>query len=235
MGNAIFTRCITSPSVLPIGKGGTGATTTTGSCINLGLGDINQMDFSANSYSDWLSAVQTYVDQNLQTRRPFAFHAGWQGIGYGSGLAYYTLDSGFKFLMLFNENERSGVKYYFKRPNENNWNEAATNVGTTLYDNSSGTTGTVNLSDNVANYKLLEICFNDMATQRVYEPNGKAPTLCTMNSDIYNTIYFKQSRLYISGNTMTVQSSLSAWASNDTGMTTRNINEISIYKIIGYK
>ena len=235
MSEAIFTRCVNPPNVMPIEKGGTGATTTTGSCINLGLGDTNQMDFSANSYTDWLSTVQTYVDQNLQTRRPFTFHAGWKGVGYGSGIAYHTLDSGFKFLMLFNENERSGVKYFFKRPNENSWNEASTNVGTTLYDNSSGTTGTVNLSDSVANYKWLEICFNDMSTQRVYEPNGKAPTLCTMNSDIYNTVYFKQSRLYISGNTMTVQSSLSAWASNDTSMTTRNINEIPIYKVIGYK
>ncbi len=37
LGNAIFTRCITSPSILPIGKGGTGATTISEARTNLAV------------------------------------------------------------------------------------------------------------------------------------------------------------------------------------------------------
>lgn len=37
MGDAIFTRCITSPSVLPIGKGGTGGNNEKSARTNLGV------------------------------------------------------------------------------------------------------------------------------------------------------------------------------------------------------
>lgn len=37
MGEAIFTRCVTSPSILPIGKGGTGGSTTSEARTNLAV------------------------------------------------------------------------------------------------------------------------------------------------------------------------------------------------------
>ena len=52
MGDAIFTRCVNSPSVLPIGKGGTGGTTEKTALANLGISDINQMNFQAENYED---------------------------------------------------------------------------------------------------------------------------------------------------------------------------------------
>ena len=93
--------------VIPSSIGGSGATTALNALINLGISDTNQTNFTANSYSDWLSQVQSYVDANLQTRRPFAFNAGWSGVGFGCGLAYQTLDTTsneeLKFLILFNQ------------------------------------------------------------------------------------------------------------------------------------
>lgn len=238
MSEAIFTRCVNPPNVMPIEKGGTSGTTTNAACINLGLGDINQMDFSANSYNDWVSAVQSYVDQNLQTRRPFAFHAGWQGIGYGSGLAYYTLDSGFKFLMLFNENEHSGVKYYFKRPGEN-WVEASVNRGTVLYSNSSGTKNTVTLSDSLSNYSNIDIEYTVQGrymTSRIYNPNGRWTTILE-TSGYADSLFYRECCLSMSGSTIAFQTERTHWGYFSNGGTTSVHNEIdlSITKVIGHK
>lgn len=224
---------------LSIANGGTGATTSKNACINLGLGDTNQMDFSANSYNEWVTSVQSYVDQNLQTRRPFVFNAGWQGIGFGSGLAYQTLDTTSnvetKFLILFNI--VSGVKYYYKSPENgvSTWRETSSGRGTVLYDNSSGTTGTITLTDSSANFNYIDIIFNNNCYRRVYDPNNKSTTLFDIGADSYSTVYFNQNTINISGNTITVVGNLMAYASNGTTMTTQQVNTISINKIIGYK
>ncbi len=60
----------------------------------------------------------------------------------------------------------------------------------TLYDNSSGTTGTVTLSDSASNYKYLEIHYCDVNKTvynscKIYSPNGKNALLTI--SWVYNT------------------------------------------------
>ena len=80
MAEAIFTRCVNPPNVIPIEKGGTGVTTEKTALANLGISDINQMDFPAENYADWLSKVLAYVDNNAKLLIPFAFNAGWQGV-----------------------------------------------------------------------------------------------------------------------------------------------------------
>jgi NAD(P)-dependent dehydrogenase (short-subunit alcohol dehydrogenase family) len=49
-----------------------------------------------------------------------------------------------------------------------------------LYNNASGTTGTVSLAASAANYSILEIFYTDgtrMMSQRVYAPNGRTTIL----------------------------------------------------------
>lgn len=48
MGNAIFTRCITAPSILPIGKGGTGGATVSDARTNLGVITDVQLYYNAS-------------------------------------------------------------------------------------------------------------------------------------------------------------------------------------------
>lgn len=197
-----------------IANGGTGANNDLGALINLGISDSNQMDFQANDFNSWISQVQSYVDSNLETRRPFVFHAGWQGVGYGAGLAYQTLDTGLKFLIIFNENSGCGVKYYFKRPNEN-WIETSSNRGTVIYSNSSGATGTITLSDYPSNYDYVDITYKNytdnnavFAVTRVFAPftNKKfnlfsVATEHDTNAHTYSA-WFKCPMAYFSGNAM---------------------------------
>lgn len=196
-----------------IANGGTGATTALAALQNLGVSDVNQTDFSANSYSNWVSQVQSYVDSNLQTRRPFVFHAGWSGVGYGCGLAYQTLDTTsnqeFKFLILFNQFESAGVKYYCKYPKNGvfTWEEVGSDRGVILY-NGPDKNDNITLTDSIANYDYVDIIYRDNGadgeacnfhTKRLYDPSVNrtcltAPTISNLGNNVYESI------LYFSGN-----------------------------------
>ena len=216
---------------VPINRGGTNATTSENACINLGLGSSATSDFSANDYNSWGAHALNYVDNNITDRRPFVFHAGWQSVGFGSGIAFKT-SSDYKFAMLNNQN--GGVSFWGKDSTHNVWGEMGI-LGHTLYDNSSGTTGTITLSESAANFNSIDIIYNNNCTSRVYSPNNKNVALFDMGADVYSTIYFNQNTINISGNTITVTGNLMAYASNGTTMTTQQSNTINIKKIIGYK
>lgn len=226
---------------LPINQGGTGATTALGALINLGVSDTNQMNFTANDYASWLSQVQTYVDNNLQTRRTFVFNAGWEGEGYGCGLAYQTLDTGFKFLILFNTVDEAGVKHYYKEPN-GNWTHADVNDGIILYDNGIGTNSNITLYDSASNYNRLKICyFNDDSNYfdlEISEPNGKT-TLLSSQRYVHSTgnTYFKTCEITISGTTLAFATENYNMLKITSGgvMTYHHNQTFKIYKVIGYK
>ena len=62
------------------------------------------------------------------------------------------------------------------------WNDwYSPSNGVTLYDNSSGTNGTVTLSESAANFSSLDICYKSRYSERnsikVYEPEGKIANL----------------------------------------------------------
>jgi hypothetical protein len=230
---------------LPIANGGTGSTSGTSAICNLGLTEYTTNDFQANSYSDWVSAVQNFVDTQLDgKRKPLFFHAGWQGVGYGSGLAWQSLltaSDGVKFLILFNEADTAGVKFYFKRPNES-WVETSSNRGTILY-NSSGSRDTLTLSDSLANYDYVDIIWNDGTdehnrndyTNRVYSPNGKYTTLTTqvLNS---TGIWVKNSQIYLNGTSISrTYSKCFGIANGHTDVSQWDQNAVYIMQVRGYK
>ena len=102
-----------------------------------------------------------------------------------------------------------------------------------LYDNSSGTTGTVPLSESAANFSYLEIFFstydeaNRMVSNKISTPNGKISRLLFFGSTY---MYYKD--ITISGTSITVTNNSRVAISNGTGDTT---NEIKIYKVVGYR
>lgn len=111
--------------------------------------------------------------------------------------------------------------------------------GQVLYDNSTGTNGTVTLSDSAANYDCLEIFYRDNDTTyssvKVDIPDGKHVDISTIERWGY-TLYIKQKRITISGTSITngnVAEAQFTSAPKNTINTTAN--NIYITKVIGYK
>lgn len=114
-----------------------------------------------------------------------------------------------------------------------------------LYDNSSGTTGKVTLSQTAANFSILEIFFCDIdgnySSVRVWSPNGKVVSLTT--SAVVGTNLFFVSwtrRVKINGTSIANQmvSSYSTgrfyiYATGSTGV--QSDNYIKIVKVLGWK
>lgn len=78
--------------------------------------------------------------------------------------------------------------------------------GQVLYDNSTGTNGTVTLSDSAVNYDYMDIFYRDndqtCSSVRVYNPDNKHVDISTI-SRWGNALYIKQKRITISGNKIT--------------------------------
>lgn len=73
-----------------------------------------------------------------------------------------------------------------------------------LYNNTNGTTGTVTLNDSASNYDIIDIIFRtndwEFSSTRVSSPNGRTAILTGVNGG--SNFYFKNSSVYISGNTI---------------------------------
>lgn len=106
-----------------------------------------------------------------------------------------------------------------------------------LYDNSSGTTGTVTLSQNVANFKYIEIFYKDDWAQkksdRIYKPTENRAQLLTCRIVSNNSIFMRYKDVAISGTTITndMVGNYTSWDNNTKDTT----NNVSIYKVLGYK
>lgn len=112
--------------------------------------------------------------------------------------------------------------------------------GEVLYNNTSGTTGTVTLSDSAANYYYLEIFYKNNdgfhSSTKVWSPNGKDVVLvsCTPINDNHNC-YLKSTQYSISGTKITPEkySEVAFYAKGDLNVDDSE-NRISIVKVLGY-
>ena len=111
-----------------------------------------------------------------------------------------------------------------------------------LYDNNSGTTGTITLSETAANFTYLEIFYFYphwdgylYGSTKIYSPNGKLSTLGTelQYRDDVGTMFLKWMRILISGTSLSVKAAGSAYYGNTSG--TDTTGGLKIYKVIGYK
>ena len=106
-----------------------------------------------------------------------------------------------------------------------------------LYDNSSGSNGTIALSDSAANYEFLEIFYKDDINQytstKIYQPNGKRITLFMSVINPSNSQTFVQSACKdINGTSITHQKASEVRIDSHNANTN---NYIYITKVIGYK
>jgi hypothetical protein len=115
---------------------------------------------------------------------------------------------------------------------------------TSLYDNSSGTTGTVTLSETAANFNYLEIfyqkknSYTNAFTQhstKVYSPNGKKVSLIwgAVETSAVNQVSF--STKTISGTSITHNYAGYINAAEGSVPVSMSTNEIYIIKVIGWK
>ncbi len=113
---------------------------------------------------------------------------------------------------------------------------------TTLYDNSSGTTGTITLSQTAANFSYLEIFYVDNAGNqaqsiRVPSPNGKTITLDNIepNSSGLSYAYQRISSYSISGTSITRKNSVYIQHNPSNSPNINTNTYIKIVKVLGYK
>ena len=112
---------------------------------------------------------------------------------------------------------------------------------TTLYNNTSGTTGTVTLSETAANFTYLEIFYGKGAeylnSMRIYSPNGKRAALSISyynNSSNLTQVNTKQ--ISISGTSITGVSGQSGWMNIiNSSASTGSGNEMMIFRVVGWK
>lgn len=109
-----------------------------------------------------------------------------------------------------------------------------------LYNNTSGTTGTVTLSDSCSNYNYIEIFFGDLGTTygnnsvKVYSPNGKTANLeVTTYTNDY--LYHLINHVTISDTTITkILAKRVRIKSADATIYVTDA-ETKIYRVVGYK
>lgn len=107
----------------------------------------------------------------------------------------------------------------------------------TLYENSSGTQGTVTLSETSANFSYMEIYYritdgaNIGKSVKVYAPNGKRVELDYTNADNAGNAWYKGKEVNISGTSITKFSAVEVTLK---GATTTNTDRIFITKVVGY-
>lgn len=113
-----------------------------------------------------------------------------------------------------------------------------------LYNNDSGTTGTVTLSSSAANYSYLEIFYGkdtgSIHSVRVYNPQGKSASLIMGYYANNGTSSFQQIQtkiVKISGTSITTNSNSTGLSNISYGNSVYiyNSNDIKIYKVLGYK
>ena len=105
---------------------------------------------------------------------------------------------------------------------------------TVLYNNASGTNGTVTLSESAANYNHMCIYFmsgdgdNQRTAALVYDPNGKTATLVSANPQSGGGVWINAAKYRISGTSMTVVTNTNGYAGGSSTSTTAVIRVIRV-------
>ena len=134
------------------------------------------------------------------------------------------------------DNATQGIYYNgWSNGTRGSWRRLA-DAPVVLYNNASGTNGSVALSSSAANYTYLEIFYrgndNQYSSVKVFEPNGKEVSLLVSLTSS-SQIYFKQKIVNISGTSIT-NTNYSQARFNASSQGWSNDNYIYITRVIGY-
>lgn len=112
-----------------------------------------------------------------------------------------------------------------------------------LYNNASGTAGTVTLNESVANYDYIDIFMvdnNDLqgGYNRIASPNGLEVVLSMVEPSSTTLTYIRRTRYNISGTTITPSTTTAAFTMMQNGTLSHggaSSNWLKIIKVVGYK
>lgn len=114
----------------------------------------------------------------------------------------------------------------------------ANDSGKSLYSNSSGTSGTVALSESAANYSKFEIHYMvgdyGCSAASVWSPNGKKAMMVGVHR-YDNDQWVKGTTVKINGTSITVTSYTTAWYADGGNTVVSHLNNIKITKVLAYK
>jgi hypothetical protein len=158
---------------------------------------------------------------------------------YGSGLAFGRLDTHGYLYTHYTVNTGSHTAIIGGGNGDKlNW-VGKIAIPKNLYNNSTGTNGTVTLSETVANFAYIEIFYKDQSSPseyssvKIYSPNNKRANLLisTSNSEL-NGFWHKQKTVSISGTSISNLWNCE-WDSNNNVL--QNYNLIYIVRVDGYR
>ncbi len=108
-----------------------------------------------------------------------------------------------------------------------------------LYDNESGTTGTVTLSESAANFNYLEIYAGRMYWQyctKIQHPNNTKTNLVTAYSEVNNKTFYTYCKcIQISGTSIITNYSQIQFTPNDGTPNVGADDSYKIFKVVGYR
>lgn len=111
---------------------------------------------------------------------------------------------------------------------------------TSLYDNATGSNGTITLSQTAANFTRMTIYFKDqegnVSSHIIYSPNGKTvPLNLSVSNTAYANLWVKTRSITISGTSISTKSNIYLEAQVGTSMAMNHTNLLYIYKVEGWK
>jgi hypothetical protein len=113
-----------------------------------------------------------------------------------------------------------------------------------LYNDATGTNGTVTLSETSANFSYLEVFYGNSpksgcGSVKVYSPNGKGVDMAVHNfsDDEYpsGALYISQTRATIAGTTITPMGASYCVFRTANVFSVQALNTILIYRVVGYR
>ena len=196
--------------------------------------------FRPNDFNNWnkQSSIRNYYNEDSNKPNDFP--------GWGTLLTLTGLDNNYSQQIAIGNYNWNGRRIAIRSKVNNDaptdWEYLPLDP-VTLYDNSSGTTGTVTLSQNSSGFKYLEIFYRDKQgnypgynSVKVYSPNGKRVDTTTIQKESSNTntslIRINTRSLTISGTSITVDNYQVNYVPNS-GM--YRSNEQYVVRVLGYR
>ena len=124
------------------------------------------------------------------------------------------------------------------------WGDWIRQFEVALYNDSSGSDGTITLSESVENFEYIEVFYTDNNNKvggsvRVYNPQGKTLSLSTIEGSTATKTYFRRTIYLVSGTTITPDMTTASYVLIDNGTpshkTTGGTNYIKIYRVVGFE
>jgi len=107
-----------------------------------------------------------------------------------------------------------------------------------LYNDSTGTSGTVTLSESAENFTYIEIFYRsndlDFGSVKIYQPNGKKACLMLATPFSGTILYLKTARLAISDTSIYKESENELELQNGSGISAYSASNIYITRVVGY-